>query len=84
MGRTGGVRFPARTRDFSPHHIVHTGSGVHTASYPVGTGNFSRGIKRGGGGREADPSPPTSAEVKKTWNYTSTPPYTFMAWCLIN
>jgi hypothetical protein len=34
------------------------------------------GVKRPG--READHSP-TSAEVKKTWIYTSTPPYTFMA-----
>jgi hypothetical protein len=33
-------------------------------------------------GREADHLPPTSAEVKKTWTYTSTPPYVFMAWCL--
>jgi hypothetical protein len=30
------------------------------------------GVKRQG--READRSPPTSAEVKKTWIYTSTPP----------
>jgi hypothetical protein len=30
-------------------------------------------------GREADHSPATSAEVKKTWVYTSTPPYAFMA-----
>jgi hypothetical protein len=30
-------------------------------------------------GREADHSPPYSAEVKKTWIYTSTPPYVFMA-----
>jgi hypothetical protein len=30
-------------------------------------------------GREADHSPPTSAEVKKMWIYTSTPPYAFMA-----
>jgi hypothetical protein len=30
-------------------------------------------------GREADHWPPTSAEVKKTWIYTSTPPYGFMA-----
>jgi hypothetical protein len=28
---------------------------------------------------EADHSLPTSAEVKKIWIYTSTPPYTFMA-----
>jgi hypothetical protein len=30
-------------------------------------------------GREADHSPPTNAEVKKTWVYTSTRPYAFMA-----
>jgi hypothetical protein len=35
------------------------------------------GIKRQG--READPSPPASAEVNKTWIYTFTPPYVFMA-----
>jgi hypothetical protein len=29
--------------------------------------------------REAGHSPPTSTEGKKTWNYTLTPPYTFMA-----
>jgi hypothetical protein len=35
------------------------------------------GVKRQG--RETDHSPPTSAEVKKMWIYTSTPPYVFMA-----
>jgi hypothetical protein len=30
-------------------------------------------------GREADHSPPTSAEIKKMWIYTSAPPYVFMA-----
>jgi hypothetical protein len=35
-------------------------------------------------GREVDHSPPTSAEVKKMWIYTSTPLYAFMAWCLIS
>jgi hypothetical protein len=39
-------------------------------------GVLSPGIKRPR--READHSPPTSAEVKKTWVYTSTPPYAFM------
>jgi hypothetical protein len=28
---------------------------------------------------EADHSPPSSAEVKNAWNYTSTPQYVFMA-----
>jgi hypothetical protein len=35
-------------------------------------------------GREDDHSPETSTEVKKTWNYTSTLLYTFMAECLIS
>jgi hypothetical protein len=33
--------------------------------------------------READHSPPTSAKFKNTSIYTSTPPYAFMAQCLI-
>jgi hypothetical protein len=44
-------------------------------------GALSPGVKRTG--READHSPPTSDEVKKMWIYTSTPPYAFMAQCLI-
>jgi hypothetical protein len=35
------------------------------------SGDLSLGVERQG--READHSPPTSAEVKKTWIYTSTP-----------
>jgi hypothetical protein len=33
--------------------------------------------------READHSPPASADVKTMWIYTSTPPYAFMAHCLV-
>jgi hypothetical protein len=51
-----GVRFPART-DFSLFHYVQTGSAVHLTSYTV-----VPGLKRQG--READDSPPSSAEVK--------------------
>jgi hypothetical protein len=40
-------------------------------------GALSLGVKRQG--READHSPPASADVKKMWIYTSTPPYAFMA-----
>jgi hypothetical protein len=40
------------------------------------------GVKRTG--READHSPPASAEVKQMWMYTRTPPYAFMAQCLIS
>jgi hypothetical protein len=42
-----------------------------------GGGAISLGVKRPG--READHSPPASAEVKKMWIYTTTPPYAFMA-----
>jgi hypothetical protein len=38
---------------------------------------FSLGTKEPG--YEADHSPSTNAEVKKTWIYTSTPPYVFTA-----
>jgi hypothetical protein len=40
-------------------------------------GAISLGVKRSG--IEADHSHPISAEVKKTWINTSTPPYAFMA-----
>jgi hypothetical protein len=43
-------------------------------------GALSLGVKRPG--READLSPPSSAKVN-AWSYTSTPPYVFMAWCLV-
>jgi hypothetical protein len=72
-----GVRVPVG-QEFSLLHVVQTDSGVHPASYPMGTGSsFPRGVKRQE--HEADHSPPASAEVKKMWIYTSTPPYAFMA-----
>jgi hypothetical protein len=40
------------------------------------------GVKRSV--READHSPTSNAEVKNEWSYTSTPPYVFLTWCLIN
>jgi hypothetical protein len=36
-----------------------SGSGAHPASYPMGTGALSQGVKRPG--RDTDRSPPTSA-----------------------
>jgi hypothetical protein len=45
------------------------------------TGTLSLGVKRPR--READHSPPSSAEDKNAWSYTSTPQYAFMAWCLL-
>jgi hypothetical protein len=64
-------------KKFSLLHIVQTGFGVHPTSYKMGTGGSFSEVKRQG--READHSPPTGAEVKKMWIYTSTPLYVFMA-----
>jgi hypothetical protein len=36
---TAEVRFPARATDFSLFHSVQTGSGPHSASYPMGAGD---------------------------------------------
>jgi hypothetical protein len=60
---------------------VQTGSGAHPASYSMGTGGPSLGVKRQG--REVDHSLASSAEVKNGWSYASTPPSVFMAWCLV-
>jgi hypothetical protein len=46
---------------------------THPVSFPIGTGNLSPEVMR----------PPSSAEVKNAWSFTSTPPYDFMAWYLI-
>jgi hypothetical protein len=43
------VRSPAGAKDFSSSLCVHTGSGAHPASCPMGTGGggLSPGVKRG-------------------------------------
>jgi hypothetical protein len=57
------VRSPTEAKDFSSSPCVQTGSGPHPASYPMGTeGSFPGG--KAWPGRDADHSPPSSAEVK--------------------
>jgi hypothetical protein len=75
-GWTARVRFSTEARDLSLLHSVQTGSGAHPASMAR---TLTPGLKLPG--LEADNSPPSSAEI---WSYTSTPPYVFMAYCLIN
>jgi hypothetical protein len=73
-----GVRVPVGSRIFFPRHPDRFwGPQKHPVSYPMVPGDLSPGVKRSR--READHSPPTSAEVKKMWIYTSTPLYAFMA-----
>jgi hypothetical protein len=63
--REVGVRVPVRLRIFSsPRRRDRLWA-------------LSLGVNRPG--REAGHSPPTGAEIKKMWSYTSTPPDTFIA-----
>jgi hypothetical protein len=55
------IRFPAGAGNFSLHHRVQNGSGAQLAFYPMGTRGSFLGVKWPG--READHSPPSSAEV---------------------
>jgi hypothetical protein len=66
------VRVQAGAGNSSLHRRFQIGSGAHPASCPMGIrGSSPRGKAPG---READHSSPASAEVKKAWSYTSTPP----------
>jgi hypothetical protein len=56
-------------QEFSFLHVIHTGPGVHPTFYTIGNkGSFLRGKAAG-----TWSWPPTNAEVKKMWIYTSTP-----------
>jgi hypothetical protein len=67
--REVGVRVQVGSRIFSTSSIPLLGS----TQPPI---QWTQGVKRPW--READHSPPASAEVKKVWICTSTPPYAFM------
>jgi hypothetical protein len=72
-----GVRVPVRSRIFSSPFSSRSVLGftqLPSQWVPVA---LPSGVKRQG--READHSPPTSAEVKRTWIYIFTTPYVFMA-----
>jgi hypothetical protein len=52
------VRFPGEVKKFSSNLCIQTGSEAHPASCAMGTGGKARL------GRDADHSPPSSAEVE--------------------
>jgi hypothetical protein len=60
--RGSKVRFPAGVGNFSLNHRVQTGSGTHPVSHPIGSDDLSLGVRPG---RQADHSPPSSAEFKE-------------------
>jgi hypothetical protein len=73
--RVVGVGVPVGSNIFL--HVVLTGSMGPIQPIQCVVGAASPGLKRQG--READRSPPTSAEVTKTWIYIAIPAYVFMA-----
>jgi len=62
----------------SLRHRVRTSFTAHPVSYEMDAVGSFPGIKAA----LTWSWPPSSAEVK-TWSYTSTPPYVFMAWYLV-
>jgi hypothetical protein len=81
QGPGGRSSSPGRVKNvlFSKSSRPALGSTQPPIQYVPGA--LSPGVKRPG--RESDHSPPASAEIKKMWIYTSTPPYAFMAQYLI-
>jgi hypothetical protein len=65
------VTVASRSQELSLLHVVQTGYEAHPASYPLGSRDLSLG-------HEADHTPPSIAEVKKTWIH----PLPYMpSWC---
>jgi hypothetical protein len=79
--RGSRVRFPGGLGIFLFTTASRTALGPTQPPIQWVPGFLSLGVKRPG--READHSPPSSADVKNAWSYTSTPQYVFMAWCLV-
>jgi hypothetical protein len=73
------VGFPAREQNLFLIHSVQNGFGANPASNLKGTGDWFPKIKRPG--READRSPPSSADIKNCGAIFN-PPNAFMEWRL--
>jgi len=82
LGDQGSIRFWAEEGNFlfATTSRPVLGSTQPPNQWVPGGGDLSPGVKRPE--REANHSPSSSAEVKNTWRYTSTPPYV-MLWCLV-
>jgi hypothetical protein len=76
-GITLGTDWTTKGSSFSIFHVVQIESGANPASYPLGTDGSLLGGKAAGAW--SWPLTPRSAQVKKTWIYTSTPPHVFIA-----
>jgi hypothetical protein len=54
---------------------------LFATAYRPALGTLFPGVKRPG--RQADQSPPPSADIKNEWSCTFTPSYVFLAWDLV-
>jgi hypothetical protein len=81
MGWATGVPFPRGARITSLHHTFKPALEVIQSATQWVVGSIYLEVKRPG--FESDHSPACSGEVNDAWSYTSTPPYVFIAWCLI-
>jgi hypothetical protein len=63
------VRISVGASDCSHLQNDQTYPGACPVSHSVGVGAVSRGVKRPG--REVEHTPPSSADVKNKWSYTS-------------
>jgi hypothetical protein len=75
------VRFSVGARNFSLHHCVQTDSGVYPDCCTKGTGGSFPGLKFPGASSSLFVS--SQCLCQEWWKYISTPPYVFMAYCLI-
>jgi hypothetical protein len=76
--RAIGIRFPSWTRDLSFLHSVQTYSGNRLVTIQWVPEILSPWVQRPG--READHSPPFTAENKNACSSASVIPYVFMKW----
>jgi hypothetical protein len=77
---------PVSKRHFTQYRnsCVHDYLTVSWRLLPLVPSSFPMGTRGSFPGGKADHLPPSSAEVKNSWNYTSTPHYAFKAWCSVN
>jgi hypothetical protein len=80
--RATGIQFLAEARKLLFSTMSRQALGSTQPHIQCKRGTFSLKIKWLG--CEANHSPPSTADIKNAWIYSSTPPNTFMMWCLIN
>jgi hypothetical protein len=68
------IRSPTGAEDFSSNPFVQNGSGAHPVSYPMRTGVFSPGVKRGLG-VTLTTHPYPVPRLRMSRSYTSSPPH---------